>query len=90
MDSSGVDQAPQQVDEAIARGLVRLGGLARSEVNIEIVNEGKPGLLGFGAEEAVVRLTPLGADAEPEATAPAASSSDVDGPTRRRRRRRRG
>jgi spoIIIJ-associated protein len=87
--SAHVEVKARTVDEAIARGLVRLGGLARSEVDIEIVNEGKPGLLGFGAEEAVVRLTPLGADAEPTAASPSERPSEVDGPTRRRRRRRR-
>lgn len=51
-------QAPT-VDEAIVRGLVRLGGLKRSEVHIEVVREGKAGLLGLGSEEAIVRLTTL-------------------------------
>jgi spoIIIJ-associated protein len=47
------------VDEAVARGLVRLGGLSRNEVDIDVLSEGRPGLLGFGAEEALVRLTVL-------------------------------
>ena len=51
-------QAPT-VDEAIVRGLVRLGGLKRSEVHIEVVRQGKAGLLGLGAEEAMVRMTPM-------------------------------
>lgn len=75
-------QAPT-VDEAIVRGLVRLGGLKRSEVHIEVVREGKAGLLGLGSEEAIVRLTTLqtegasaGSDSEggPEA-APAAAEA---------------
>lgn len=56
---SGIEVRARTVDEAVARGLVRLGGLSRSEVNIVVVNPGKSGLLGFGAEEAVVRLIPL-------------------------------
>jgi spoIIIJ-associated protein len=65
------------VDEAVARGLVRLGGLSRSEVRIDVVQEGKPGLLGFGAEEAAVRLTVLrpgerAEDIEPPAAQPGA------------------
>jgi spoIIIJ-associated protein len=67
------------VDEAIARGLVRLGGLSRSEVDIEVLGEGRPGLLGFGAEEAAVRLTvllpgekPKASDAAPAPAAPPA------------------
>lgn len=55
------------VDEAIARGLVRLGGLSRSEVDIEVLGEGRPGLLGFGAEEAAVRLTVLLPGEKPKA-----------------------
>jgi spoIIIJ-associated protein len=47
------------VDEAVARGLVRLGGVSRSEVSIEVLSEGRSGLLGFGSEEAVVRLALL-------------------------------
>ncbi|MCB9177776.1 MAG: Jag N-terminal domain-containing protein [Caldilineae bacterium] len=63
-DSSSVERkvvevSAPTVDEAIARGLVRLGGLARSEVRIEILGEGRAGLLGFGAEEARVRISTL-------------------------------
>lgn len=67
-----IEVRARTVDEAVARGLVRLGGLSRTEVNIEVLSPGKAGLLGFGAEEALVRLTPLapGERAEP-AAAPA-------------------
>jgi spoIIIJ-associated protein len=54
-----VEVRARTVDEAVARGLVRLGGLSRSEVQIEVLSEGKGGLLGFGVEEASVRLTTL-------------------------------
>jgi len=54
-----VEVEARTVDEAVARGLVRLGGLSRAEVKIEIVSEGRGGLLGFGAEQATVRLTEL-------------------------------
>lgn len=54
-----LDVKARTVDEAVARGLVRLGGLSRSEVKIEVLGEGRSGLLGFGAEEATVRLTVL-------------------------------
>ncbi len=69
------------VDEAVARGLVRLGGLSRSEVKIEVLSEGRSGLLGFGAEEATVRLTVLkpGDRAADVAEAPApAEAAPVD------------
>jgi spoIIIJ-associated protein len=54
-----VEVEARTVDEAVARGLVRLGGLSRAEVKIEVVSEGRGGLLGFGAEHATVRLTEL-------------------------------
>lgn len=62
----GVEVRARSVDEAVARGLVRLGGLSRSEVRIEVINAGKSGLLGFGAEEAVVRIVPLAPGERPE------------------------
>jgi spoIIIJ-associated protein len=72
------------VDEAVARGLVRLGGLSRNEVQIEVLSEGRPGLLGFGAEEATVRLTVLRpgevAEAPPPAPPPAAEAAPVAEP----------
>ncbi|HEV2124810.1 MAG TPA: RNA-binding cell elongation regulator Jag/EloR [Chloroflexota bacterium] len=47
------------VDEAVATALQQLG-LSRDEVEIEVLHAGSPGrLLGFGAEPARVRVTPL-------------------------------
>jgi spoIIIJ-associated protein len=46
------------VEAAIKTGLARLG-LNRSDVIVEIVDEGSRGLLGIGSREAVVRLTPM-------------------------------
>ena len=57
------------VDAAIREGLRRLN-LAREQVDIEILSEGSRGILGFGAEDARVRLTPR----PPVATAPPARS----------------
>lgn len=54
-----VEVEARTVDEAVARGLVRLGGLSRAEVQIDVLSEGRGGLLGFGAEVARVRLTVL-------------------------------
>lgn len=54
-----VEVSAQTVEEAVVRGLVRLGGLSRSEVRIEVLSEGRAGLLGFGAEDAKVRLVTL-------------------------------
>ena len=43
------------VDEAIEVGLAQLG-LPREQVEVEVINEGKRGLFGLGAEDATVRL----------------------------------
>lgn len=45
------------VDKAISKGLDQLE-LSSEEVTIEIISEGKKGLFGFGAKEAVVEITP--------------------------------
>ena len=46
------------VEEAIQRALEQLG-VSREEVEVTVVKEGKPGILGLGADEAVVRVKPL-------------------------------
>ncbi len=46
------------VESAIEAGLAQLG-IGRSDVIIEVVDEGSRGLLGIGSRDAVVRLTPL-------------------------------
>lgn len=62
------------VEEATEAGLAALG-LKRSQVEIEILSRGSRGLLGFGAEDARVRITPIpsagqAAAAKREAPAP--------------------
>lgn len=54
----------KSVEEAIESALQKLG-LSRSQVQIEVIQEARRGILGFGAGEARVRVTPL-------ATAPTA------------------
>lgn len=56
------------VEKAIEAGLQKLG-VSRSEVIIDVVDEGSRGLLGIGSREAVVRLTSL--SAPPPAPKPA-------------------
>ncbi len=46
------------VEEAIQRALEQLG-VNREEVEVTVVKEGRPGVLGFGAEEATVSVRPL-------------------------------
>lgn len=66
-----VDVTAPTLEQAIEKGLEQLG-LSRNDVIIEIVEEGSRGVLGMGAREAVVRLTPLRApkNAPPAAPAP--------------------
>jgi spoIIIJ-associated protein len=52
-----LDVSAKTVEEAIQVGLKQLN-LGRDQVEVEIVNEGKKGLFGLGAEDAVVRLKP--------------------------------
>jgi spoIIIJ-associated protein len=53
-----VEVSGRTVEEAIEAALSELG-LSRSEVEIEVLKEGKVGLFGFGGEEARVRVTPV-------------------------------
>jgi len=53
-----LEVSAKTVEEAIERGLQQLG-LTREQVETAVLNKGRSGFLGMGAEEAVVRLTPL-------------------------------
>ncbi len=53
-----LEASAKTVEEAIERGLQKMG-LSRDEVEITILNKGKSGFLGMGAEDAVVKLMPL-------------------------------
>jgi spoIIIJ-associated protein len=51
-----IEIGAQTVEEATQRALVELG-LRRDQVEIEVLSEGKSGILGIGKEEARVRAT---------------------------------
>ncbi|MFC1951435.1 RNA-binding cell elongation regulator Jag/EloR [Chloroflexota bacterium] len=53
-----LDISGKTVEEAIQRALEQLG-VSREEVKVTIVKEGRHGVLGMGAEEAMVRVTSL-------------------------------
>ncbi len=53
-----VKVSAKTVEEAIQRGLSELG-LTRDQVEIEVVNPGRGGVLGIGAEDAQVRVSAL-------------------------------
>jgi spoIIIJ-associated protein len=55
MDKQTVQVSALTVEEAIRRGLSLLG-LTRDQVDIEIIEEGRRGILGIGTREATVRL----------------------------------
>jgi spoIIIJ-associated protein len=54
-----VDASGKTVEEAIDKALAELG-LERTQVDVEIVREGRSGILGFGGEEARVIVTRRG------------------------------
>jgi spoIIIJ-associated protein len=58
-DERDLEVAGSSVDEAIDNGLAQLG-VARTDVIVEVVDEGSGGFLGIGGRDAVVRLKVLG------------------------------
>ena len=56
--SKSIDIRAASVEEAIVEGLEQLG-VSRDQVRIKVLDEGSRGVLGFGARDAVVRLTSL-------------------------------
>jgi spoIIIJ-associated protein len=54
-EKASVEISAKTVEEAIARGLADLS-LTREQAEITVLNPGRSGVLGFGAEDAVVRV----------------------------------
>ncbi len=71
-----IEKSARTVEEATENALSELG-LNRSEVNIEVLSEGKVGLWGFGGEDARVKVTPLPRQAEAEVQADAAAVTEA-------------
>ena len=61
----GVEAEGRTVNEATEKALEQLG-LTRAEVDIEVLSEGRPRLLGFRGEPARVRVTPKPAPPPPQ------------------------
>lgn len=55
-----VEETGRTVDDAVQRALRRLG-LSRRDVDVEVLDEGRSGILGVGQEPAHVRVTARGA-----------------------------
>ena len=53
-----LEMSAKTVEEAIQLALEKLN-VSREKVEVAVIKEGKPGILGLGGEEAVVRVTPL-------------------------------
>jgi spoIIIJ-associated protein len=66
-EKESVEVSAKTVEEAIERGLGELG-LPREQVEVEVVHPGRSGVLGFGAEDAQVRIVPrpMRSAAEPQ------------------------
>jgi spoIIIJ-associated protein len=76
-----VETSAKTVDEAVAKALRQLD-LDLSEVEVEVVSEGRPGILGFGGEPARVIVTP---NQLPAPAAPAEPAEPAAAPRRRGR-----
>lgn len=51
-----IEKSAKTIDEAVSAALSELG-VTREEVEVEVINEGKRGILGIGSEDAKVRVT---------------------------------
>jgi spoIIIJ-associated protein len=56
-EKASVEISAKTVEEAIVRGLADLS-LTREQAEITVLNPGRSGVLGFGAEDALVRIAP--------------------------------
>jgi spoIIIJ-associated protein len=78
---ASIEVTASDVESAIAQGLAKLQ-MIRADVKIEIVEEGSKGVLGIGAKQARVRLTPFdeieAAAAPARSSAPASSAASDD------------
>jgi spoIIIJ-associated protein len=70
-----IQEKAATVEDAVNAGLAKLG-LSRDQVDIEIIDEGRRGVLGIGGREAVVRLSAR--------TAPVVEQTPVEPPVEKR------
>lgn len=73
----GVEAEGRTVNEATEKALEELG-LTRAEVDVEVLSEGRPRLLGFRGEPARVRVTPKPQPEQPETPVPARRTTIVE------------
>lgn len=76
--AGAIEVSAKSVDEAVSQALRRLG-LARADVDVEVLHAGSPGrLLGFGAEPARVRVTPIAVEEDDTEDSDSADGVDND------------
>ena len=54
----GIEIAAATVEQAMEKAKAQLG-LSRDQFEVEVIREGKSGILGVGGKEALIRVTPL-------------------------------
>jgi len=54
----GIEIVAATVEQAIEKAEAQLG-LSRDQFEVEVINEGKSGILGVGGKEALVKVTPI-------------------------------
>jgi len=83
MEDRSIEISAPDIEEAIHRGLARLG-LTREQVRIEVIQQESRGIFGIGAREAIVRISPNISPSEPvarpEVRAPTAAQPRVPPP----------
>ncbi len=79
MSDRAIEAQGTDVEAAIEAGLQKLG-LERHDVIVEVVDEGRKGILGLGSKEAMVRLTPLTAGEPRRDPARATKAAPPPGP----------
>ncbi len=72
-----VEVHARNVEMAIEKGLAELG-LRKEEAEIVVVKEGSRGVLGIGAEDAVVRISPLTPPSPPAAAAETRPTTETE------------
>lgn len=76
MEGRSVEASGRTVDEAVGQALARLG-LELDQVQVEVLREGKRGILGIGAEDALVRVTEMVPEAVKAGEVPAAAPAEA-------------
>lgn len=71
-ETEGVEFSGRSVEEAVSRALLQLG-IPRDQIDVTVLSEGRPGILGVGAQQARIVVAERGQ--KPAATAPSVSAA---------------